>query len=188
MDLRNPVNSLTFALLHGLEVGLTGVPNDIATGLLGAVGDGPRRRRPHARECQVVMFAQSMRMSDIGFTDAPRADDVEGDTVIVLGPEGDACVYFAAQFVYHVRRPNRRFFLDVAAQSMAGRSESKAYDGRDSEEAESVDYCVEMDLSRLQAAVAHEPTAKPALIASLLRAYADRFDRMATRSEHRSQQ
>ena len=39
-------------------------------------------------------------------------------TVIVEGPQGDACVYFAGQIAYHIERPNQQFREDMANQNM----------------------------------------------------------------------
>jgi hypothetical protein len=179
MNLRNPVNNLTFALLHAIETGLAGVPSALATDLLGPTDTGLRRRRPVASECHVVMFAQTMGTDELNFRDIVTARPIEVDTVIVLGPEGDACVYFSSSFGYHVLHPNRRFFFDVASQSMVGISSSDIYDGHDSDAAARLDYCVEMELSRLQGTAAREPGGYSELAASMLRYYADRIETAA---------
>ena len=62
---------------------------------------------------------------------------------------------------------------------MAGAANAVAYDGRDDAEAESIEFCVEMELARLHATVQHEQPARAAAIARFLRAYAVRFEEAA---------
>lgn len=183
MNLRNPVNTLTHALMHAIEIGLDGVPSETATQLLGPTADGPRRRRPTLAECEVVMFCQSWRPVDTGFKEPSTCGHVDGEVAVVIGPQRDACVYFACQFAYHVRAPNRRFYLDVAAQAMAPVNQVGPYDGRDGEEAESVDYCVEMQIACLHAATAKHRPLHGRTIAGLLNRYAEKFALMAQQAE-----
>ena len=184
MNLRNPINTLSHALLHAIELGLNGVPSEAATRLLGPTENGPRRRRPVLSECEVVMFCQTWQPDEMGFNDCNGGKHVEGEVVIVIGPQRDACVYFACQFAYHLASPNRAFFLDVAAQSMAPIHRSGRYDGPDGEEVESIEYCIEMHMSRLHAVMSQSP-ARARAIAELLRGYADKFAGLASNAEER---
>lgn len=178
MNLRNPLVSLTFAMMHSCEGGLDGVPSPEATHLLGTTPCGPRRRRPRPDECDVTMFSQCWSDRDIGFREDSGDVAHDGQTVVVMGPQGDACVYFGPQFVYRIAHPNRRFFLDVAAQRLEGVSSAvAAYEGRDNEIIESVEYRLEAEMSRLEAATRREPD-KASAIASLLALYAGRFARI----------
>jgi hypothetical protein len=179
MNLRNPVNSVVSAMHHALERGLVGVPSPEATMLLGPSPEGMRRRRPNADECNVVMFEQTWRARDVGFSQGRANESLQGETVVVTGPEGDACVYFASQLVYHVREPNRRFFLDVAAQSMAACTDAAAYDGHGNTPLEKLDYGFEAELARRCTTAKFEDAEHAHMMAGLLREYADRFEHVA---------
>jgi len=85
------------------------------------------------------MFTQAWRCGELGFERSPESEIVESETVVVTGPAGDACVYVAMQLLYHVARPNRRFFLDVAAQCLRAKAQCGEYDGRDTEDQEAFD-------------------------------------------------
>lgn len=163
MNQRNPVHNVSSAL-----------DDAVAEHLLSVPGDDSLPRRPLPEECELVMFAQSFWGSG--------ASSVEGETVIVIGPMNDACVYFSGRLAYHVPHPNRRFFLDVAAQLMAGIEDSARYEGRDDAETESMAYGIEMEISRLHAALRLGGRERAGLVAKLLRFYADRFARLAERS------
>lgn len=179
MNLHNPVNSVVNAMHHAVEKGLIGVPSPEATMLLGPSPEGVRRRRPKTDECNVIMFGQTWRACDVGFHQGRANENLHGETVIVTGPEGDACVYFASQLVYHVREPNRRFFLDIAAQSMAARTDAAAYEGHGDTALEKLDYGIEAELARRCMAAKFEEAEHAHMMAELLREYADRFDQLA---------
>lgn len=184
MNLRNPVNSVASAMLHAIEKGLIGVPSPEATKLLGPCPEGVRRRRPTADECQLVMFGQTWRACDVGFLKGRRNESLEGETIVVIGPERDACVYFASQLVYHVREPNRRFFLDIAAQSMAACNDAAAYEGHGNTALERLDYAIEAELARHCMVAKFECAEHANMMAGLLREYADRFDCLAMAAIH----
>lgn len=167
---RDPVRSLRCALQCALKHDLLGV--DIT-------GDsGPRStgRRPHEDECDVVLFVQSWCGEALGHANLEAERHFEQDTTVVVGPAQDACVYVGTELLYHVIHPNRRFFLDVAAHSMASKSEAGAYEGRDDPVTEAVDFEVGAMLARLHAQVkAGEPQRAP-LVASYLHRCAERFE------------
>jgi hypothetical protein len=182
MKLGNPVQSLTGSLEDAIERQLQGVPSALADTLLGPTPDGrTRTRRPRLDECQVVMFSQCWEARELGFSTVRAEHWVEGETVVVLGPMNDACVYLCGQLHYKLLQPNRRFFLDLAAHSLAGAAECGRYDGRDEPEIECMDYSIEMELSRLQGSMAHGDAAGACMVAGLLRCYARRFDELAER-------
>jgi len=178
MNLCNPLLSLSFAMTHSVEVGLKGVPNDEDPESSGATHQRPRQRRPTPDECDVVMFSQCWSDEEMGFKKGTTGRFHEGQTVIVMGPQGDACVYFGTEYVYGIKHPNRRFFLDVAAQRLEGVRGAAAYEGRDDEITESVEYRFEAELSRLEVVARREPGKTPA-IAKLLALYAERFSRIS---------
>jgi hypothetical protein len=139
MDWRNPIRSLTWALTRATEQDLAGVESAVAQGLVGSDRGQPVRCRPTEAECFVVLFSQAWTGAELGFDD-DGDESIEAETVVVTGPAGDACVYVSTQLLYRVPHPNRRFFLDVAAQRMRGKGESGRYEGRDSEDQELFDY------------------------------------------------
>lgn len=182
MNLCSPLLSLSFAMNHSVEVGLKGVANEEACVALESERQGqrprPRQRRPTPDECEVVMFNQCWSDEELGFKSGTTGRVHEGQTVIVMGPQGDACVYFGTEHVYTIKQPNRRFFLDVAAQRLEGVQAAIAYEGRDNEVTESVEYRFEAELSRLEVVARREPGKTPA-IAKLLALYAERFNRIS---------
>jgi hypothetical protein len=124
----------------------------------------------------VVMFPQCWTADQIGADDA-HASCTELHSVIVMDADSGASVYFGTRLAYHVTTPNRRFFLDVAAQCMAPRHECGRYEGLDDDEVQSLDYGLEMNLCRWHAQIKCASPSQCQLVARLLHAYADRFAR-----------
>lgn len=142
MDMRNPVRSLTWAVIKALEKDLSGVESKLADELLGAGSAKGLTARPRIEQCSVVLFTQAWTAGEIGFVDrgVRQQHCVETETVVVTGPCGDACVYASTQLLYRIATPNRQFFLDVVSQRMRGRGASHVYEGRDSADLEAFDY------------------------------------------------
>jgi len=155
MDLRHPVQSLTWALMRALERDLNGIDSPVATDLLATHSGRPVASRPVEKECSVVMFSQSWSTDALGFAPGTERTFIEAETIVITGPGGDACVYVSTQMLYHVQVPNRRFFLDVAAQQMRGKADAGQYEGRDSADEEAFDYEVAGALARVRGAVRH---------------------------------
>ncbi len=173
MNIGHPAQSLALALDDALRNRLLGVPSELATALYGPLGGTSRTRRPTEQECQVTMFQQCWRLADAGFRRIEGDTSVDGSTIIITGPMGDACVYCCAQFAYHVRQPNRRFFLDAAGQHMAGVGGCLGYEEAVTHGDAQLDYSVEMELSRWQAMLAHTSDAQRAVLCKRLHAFAD---------------
>lgn len=155
MDLRHPVQSLTWALMRALERDLNGVESPVATDLLTTQSGEPLTTRPAEKDCGVVLFTQSWSPQALGFERGDGGAHVDAETIVITGPCGDACVYVSTQLLYHVEAPNRRFFLDVAAQQMRGKADAECYEGRDSVDEEAFDYEVAGALARVRGAVRH---------------------------------
>jgi len=155
MDLRHPVQSLTCALMRALERDLNGVESPVATDLLTTQSGKPLTTRPAEKDCGVVLFTQSWSPQALGFERGGGGAHVDAETIVITGPCGDACVYVSTQLQYHVEAPNRRFFLDVAAQQMRGKADAECYEGRDSVDEEAFDYEVAGALARVRGAVRH---------------------------------
>ncbi len=152
MDLRHPVRSLSWALTRAVERDLNAVDSVLATSLLHVQGSKAVATRPAERDCGVVMFSQIWTAEAVGYSVQESTTHVEAETIVITGPVGDACVYVATQLLYHVQAPNRRFFLDVAAQQMRGKAEIARYEGRDTADEEAFDYEVAAVLARVSGA------------------------------------
>ncbi|MBL8472961.1 MAG: hypothetical protein KF778_07090 [Rhodocyclaceae bacterium] len=161
MNRSDPLDNLSIALSCAVGLDLLAV----------AARRGAAERRPRRDECEVYLFPQ-------GFAGAPLAEGASGtaDTVVVVGPRADACVYFGADLAYHLERPNRRFFLDLAARDLRPASQAACYEGMDDDSIQSASIAMETDLAHLLAAVrAGDPASGP-WVAKLLRDFASRFD------------
>ena len=113
-----------------------------------------RPRRPNAGDCSVAMFTQAWRPEELGWSSASASRaTIVAETIVIVGPCGDACVYVAGELLYHIESPNRRFFLDMSGQHMRRIGESAAYDGRDTADEEAFDYEVAGSLARVLGAV-----------------------------------
>lgn len=122
------------------------------------------------------MLSQSWCAGDLGMNRGRcGAEHVEAETVVVTGPAGDACVYVATQLLYRVEYPNRRFFLDVAAQQLRGKANQALYDGRDAIDQEAFDIEAAAALARLRGAVRHGAVGDGERVARMLVACAAEF-------------
>ncbi|WOB11257.1 hypothetical protein [Piscinibacter gummiphilus] len=148
MNMRDPVRSITWALMKAVDHDLDGLDSPLAAKLFGAC-TSPVMARPKPDQCEVAMFTQAWSSNDLGYRDRGFAQTVETETVVITGPGGDACVYASTQLLYHVRSPNRLFFLDLMSQRMRGKSECAAYEGRDSADLEAVSYEVSSAVAKL---------------------------------------
>lgn len=150
-----------------------------------ALEDARQRRDALARgpaPRHIVMFPQCWT-ADAMVPDEKPTSCAELHTVIVMDADGGASVYFGTRLAYRVTAPNRRFFLDVAAQCMAPRHECGRYEGLDDDEVQSLDYGLEMNLCRWHAQIKCASPSQCQLVARLLHAYADRFARCTPSSE-----
>lgn len=174
MDFRHPVRTLQWALMQAAEHDLNGMAVDVVSQALAAGGDAPVLCRPSQAQCAVVLFEQSWRAADLGLaTSGDRDEAIHAETVIVTGPAGDACVYASTQLLYHVHAPNRRFFLDVAAQQMRPTCDAKMYEGRDSADLEALDFEAAVALARVRGAAMHGGADDAARIARQLEKLAE---------------
>src|SRR5262249_39017130 len=148
MDMKHPVRSLNWAVMRAIDQDLAGIDSPTINDLLTTEG-GHITVRPRIEECSVFMFTQVWCRSDLGFGRDGDRYCIEAETVVITGPAGDACVYVSTQLLYRIGSPNRRFFLDISAQCMRGKSASGIYEGRDSEDQEALDYEVAGALARV---------------------------------------
>src|SRR5688500_14705616 len=94
---RDPIRSLSWALQRALKHDLLDVDELAANGRRPTGG-----RRPHERECDVVLFGQVWSGEALGLDSDDARLRFEHDTVVIVGPEQDACVYVATELLYHV--------------------------------------------------------------------------------------
>lgn len=182
MDLRHPVQSLTWALIRALERDLNGVESPVATDLLTTHSGMPLKTRPAEKDCSVVLFTQCWSPQALGFERGDCGAHVDAETIVITGPCGDACVYVSTQLLYHVEAPNRRFFLDVAAQQMRGKEDAACYEGRDSLDEEAFDYEVAGALARVRAVASRLEGAEAERVARRLAACAEELRRRESSS------
>ena len=156
MDRTHSPRNLAWAMTRALKHDLDGVKACVETDVRATQLGTSISVRPVGRDCSLVMFSQTWRAEELGLAPGPvlwSAIDIE--TVVITGPGGDACVYVSGQLLYHVASPNRRFFLDLAAQNMRPKAGAAVYEGRDTTDEEAFDYEVAGALARLRAALRH---------------------------------
>ena len=165
---RDPVHSLAHALHRALW-------HD----LLEQRRPGKGACRPREEDCSIVLFGQVWSSRALGAGSAAAAVHGELDTIVIVGPAQDACVYAGNRLVCHVVHPNRRFFLDVAAQCMASAEDAACYEGRDDGVTEAVDIEFAAALARLHVQVKSLEPQRASLVARYLRRCAERFESLA---------
>jgi hypothetical protein len=84
-------------------------------------------RRPTAEECDVCLFRQVWGSTSLGFGGIGGAAVTAAYTVVVQGPNGDACVYFQGRLAYRVAMMNEAFIDDLSARNMASVHKAGAY-------------------------------------------------------------
>ena len=171
---RDPIRSITWALERALDHDLLAVDSPLANDLLR--GERSIGRRPRENECDVVLFGQVWTGEALGYGSCDAELRIEQDTTVIVGPETDACVYVSTQLLYHVLHPNRRFFQDVAAHSMAAKAEAGSYEGRDDPVTEAVDIEIGAVLARLHAQVKTGDSQRASLVACYLHRCAADFE------------
>lgn len=112
MFLSDPVKNLRLALLFATVCDLTPVPAGASS-----------HRCPRISECKVYLFQQAWDTPP-WLLDAAAAishDSFMADTVVVIGPQGDACVYLGDELAYRVAAADRceAFQADLSAHQLA---------------------------------------------------------------------
>lgn len=75
-------------------------------------------RRPWEGNCDIHVFSQVWGSTALGFGGVGGQAMTNAWTVVVGGPTGDFCVYFAGRLAYHIEKPNDTFFHDLREQRM----------------------------------------------------------------------
>jgi hypothetical protein len=182
MDLRHPVRTVQWAWQSAIENDLAPVEHACDLAPTSASSTGCELRRPRPGECTVVLFTQCWCAGELGLgTAANERDAVEAETAVITGPAGDACVYVSTRLLYRVARPNRQFFLDVAAQRMRGGLGHAVYEGRDAADLEAFDYEAAGALARVRGAITHGDAEDAARLVRMLRALATEIEGLGAR-------
>lgn len=74
--------------------------------------------RPREDHCEIFHFQQCWPSTSLGFGGIGGQAFTNAYTTVVLGPMGDACVYFSGRFAYQVARPNKHFLADLSNHQM----------------------------------------------------------------------
>ena len=156
MNSSHSVRTLAWAITSALERDLDSVEAPAGADFRTTPARTSTKVRPVGKDCSMVMFSQTWRAEELGCIKVPaNRTAIDAETVVITGPGGDACVYVSGQLLYHVASPNRRFFLDLAAQNMRATAGAAVYEGRDTSDEEAFDYEVAGALARLRAALRH---------------------------------
>lgn len=75
--------------------------------------------RPRGDLCDVYHFPQTWGSTALGFPGIGGQAITRAYTTVVIGPQGDACVYFNGRLAYHVHRPSSALYEDIAAHRMS---------------------------------------------------------------------
>lgn len=74
--------------------------------------------RPREDHCEIFHFQQCWPSTALGFGGIGGQAFTNAYTTVVLGPLGDACVYFGGRLAYQIQKPNQRFLNDLASHQM----------------------------------------------------------------------
>jgi len=74
--------------------------------------------RPREDQCQIFLFKQVWGSTSLGFGGIAGQAMTSAFTTVVIGPVGDACVYFGCRFAYHIKNPSQLLFEHIAACSL----------------------------------------------------------------------
>ena len=71
-----------------------------------------------AADCQVFVFPQTWPSTALGFDRPGEQQPTTAYTVVVKGPAGDACIYFAGALAYNLATTNESFDEAVRQQRL----------------------------------------------------------------------
>ena len=87
-----------------------------------------RAQRPREDMIQMYAFPQTWGSTSLGFGGMGGQSITDALTVVVFGPMGDACVYFAGRLAYHIKRPSQAFYEDMSKHRMRSVTDCKVYE------------------------------------------------------------
>lgn len=120
--------SVSYAVISALECDLN--PNRVPAykGFREHSNEPDREVRPHEHQCNIYVFSQSWGSTALGFNGLGGAAITDAYTTVVIGPNGDACVYFAKRLAYHIQKPSVEFYQDLDKRQMAHTNSSSVYE------------------------------------------------------------
>ena len=89
-----------------------------------------RLRRHYDRDIEIyAMFDQTWSSTALGFGGIGGQAITNAYTIVLRSNIlGEYCVYFSGRFAYNIKRPNEKFFQDVAKRYMAPVKEKDEYE------------------------------------------------------------
>ena len=121
------IDNLSYALVHAVQQALLPMEHykrqRNKEGML-VETDQVVQTRPREDHCEVSHFQQTWPSTALGFGGIGGQAFTNAYTTVVRGPQGDAAVYFAGRFAYHLNAPNQVFFDALANRAMPHRHEA----------------------------------------------------------------
>lgn len=111
------LNDISYAIYHACAKGLSDISYEYYPPGNPELKE-TRIRRPHQCDIQVVCFPQMWGSTALGHGGMGGAAMTRANTVVVLMPNHDACVYFGSRLAYHIEHPNDLFTSDMHKHSM----------------------------------------------------------------------
>lgn len=119
------IHDLSFSVVKAVTTDLDPIPqedwdfsHDKVDNCVVRTLKGVRDVRPMDSECSVYCFPQTWGSTALGFGGIGGAAMTTAYTVVVIGPQQDACVYFNGRLAYHVKVPNDTFAFDLGRHLM----------------------------------------------------------------------
>lgn len=91
-------------------------------------------KRLTLEEVEVVSFPQAWGSTALGFGGIGGAAVTTAQTTVIIGPAGDAAVYFGKRIAYYIEVPNAKFWEDLRSHSMASCDKCGAYNTKPKEQ------------------------------------------------------
>lgn len=86
-----------------------------------------KSRRPELYDLHsVFLFQQLWGNTACGFPGIAGQAMTYADTVVVVGPSMEHCVYFGGRFAYLILKPNEQFMDDLAAHRLVEQTRGKS--------------------------------------------------------------
>lgn len=135
-NMDNPVDNLSRAVysamltdLFPVDTAITSLQPHPVTKKMERIATGEiHTRRPEVRELSTTMFPQQWSSTCLGFDGIGGQAFTTAYTIVVVGPERDACVYFAGRLAYHVKNPSDLFYADLREMRMASVRQCQKYE------------------------------------------------------------
>lgn len=91
-------------------------------------------KRLTLEEVEVVSFPQAWGSTALGFGGIGGAAVTTAQTTVIIGPAGDAAVYFGKRIAYYIESPNSEFYKDLGMHKMNPCSKCGIYNTKPKEQ------------------------------------------------------